>query len=67
MVALCNEEGHIHAVKCRLAPGQGTINSRAVVFDHGGRIVSMALGRNEDREKLQVADFRKLALPGEFK
>ena len=67
VVALCDKGRHIHAVKCILALGRGTTSSRVIVFDHGGRIVSVEPGRNEDRETKQVADFRKLALPCEFK
>ncbi len=42
MVALCNEEGQILAVKHILALDQGTTSSRAIVFNHHGHVVSAA-------------------------
>ena len=42
MVALCCEEGQILSVKHILALDQGTTSSRAIVFDHRGRIVAAA-------------------------
>ena len=42
MVALCSEEEQTRSVKHILALDQGTTSSRAIVFDHSGRIVSSA-------------------------
>jgi hypothetical protein len=42
MVTICHEEGQIHFVKYILALDQGTISSRAIVFDHRGHIAALA-------------------------